>query len=75
MPHQASGAAVAAVARYGFPDERSVNGVGRYGNTIGASLPMALATANAEGRLTRGDNVMLVGTGAGLSVAAAALRW
>jgi 3-oxoacyl-[acyl-carrier-protein] synthase III len=36
---------------------------------------MALAAANAEGRMRRGDQVLLVGTGAGLSVAAAALRW
>jgi 3-oxoacyl-[acyl-carrier-protein] synthase-3 len=75
VPHQASGTAVAAVARYGFPPERIVNVVGRFGNTIGASLPMALASANADGRLRRGDQVLLVGTGAGLSVAAAALRW
>jgi len=75
VPHQASGTAVAAVARYGFPPERIVNVVGRFGNTIGASLPMALAAANAEGRIRRGDQVLLVGTGAGLSVAAAALRW
>ncbi len=75
VPHQASGTAVAAVARYGFPPERIVNVVGRFGNTIGASLPMALAAANAEGRMRRGDQVLLVGTGAGLSVAAAALRW
>lgn len=75
VPHQASGMAVKAVSRYGFPPEKVVDVVGRHGNTIAASLPMALAHADAEGRLQRGDRVMLVGTGAGLSVAAALLRW
>jgi len=75
VPHQASGMAVKAVSRYGFPSDKVVNVVSEYGNTIAASLPMALAHANAAGRLTRGNRVMLVGTGAGLSVAAALLRW
>lgn len=75
VPHQASGMAVKAVSRYGFPPEKVVNVVAQYGNTIAASLPMALAHANAEGRLQRGNRVLLVGTGAGLSVAAAILRW
>ncbi len=75
VPHQASGMAVKAVSRYGFPPEKVVNVVGIYGNTIAASLPMALAHAHRENRLKRGDKVLLVGTGAGLSVAAALLRW
>jgi 3-oxoacyl-[acyl-carrier-protein] synthase III len=36
---------------------------------------MALAVAQAEGRLRRGDRVLLLGSGAGLSLAAALLRW
>ena len=75
IPHQASGMAVAAVSRYGFPEERVVNLVGQYGNTIAASLPMALAHAHQNGRLARGNRVLLLGTGAGLSVAATIIRW
>ena len=75
VPHQASGPAVASLTRLGFPEERVVNVVGRWGNCIAASLPMALASATADGRLRRGQTVLLIGTGAGLSVAGAILRW
>lgn len=75
VPHQASGMAVKAVSRYGFPEEKVVNLIEQYGNTIAASLPMALAHANSAGMLSRGDKILLLGTGAGLSVAATILRW
>lgn len=75
VPHQPSGPALAALARYGCPPERTVNIVAEYGNCIAASIPMALAVADAEGRIRRGDRVLLIGTGAGLSVAGAVLRW
>jgi 3-oxoacyl-[acyl-carrier-protein] synthase-3 len=75
VPHQASGPALEALARYGFDRSRIVNIVGRYGNCIAASIPMALVEAERTGRLRRGSTVMLLGTGAGLSVAGAILRW
>ena len=75
VPHQASGPALEASVHYGIPMSRLVNIVGEYGNCIAASLPMALYQAQADGRLQRGDKVLLVGTGAGLSVAAMLLRW
>jgi 3-oxoacyl-[acyl-carrier-protein] synthase-3 len=75
VPHQASGPAVAALGRLGFPPERVVDVVAEYGNCIAASVPMALARADADGRLRRGDTVLLVGTGAGLGVTAVVLRW
>ena len=74
-PHQPSGPAVSALAHYGIPADRTVNIIAEYGNCIAASIPMALAVANAEGRIKRGDYVMLIGTGAGLSVGAIVLRW
>jgi 3-oxoacyl-[acyl-carrier-protein] synthase-3 len=46
-----------------------------YGNCVAASLPMALATAHADGRLKRGHHVLLIGTGAGMSIGAAILEW
>ena len=75
VPHQASGGALEAAPRYGLPAEKLVNVVAEYGNCIAASMPMALAVALRQGRLERGQRVLLLGTGAGLSVAAAILRW
>ena len=75
VPHQASGPALQVLQRFGFPEDRIQDIVGEYGNCVAASLPMALASADAEGRIRRGDRILLLGTGAGLSVAAAVLRW
>ncbi len=75
VPHQASGPAVDVIYRYGFPQDKVINIVGETGNCVAASTPMALAMAADEGRLKRGDLVLMAGTGAGLSVAAALLRW
>ena len=75
VPHQASGPGLNAIPRFGFPPEKIVNIIGDYGNCIAASVPMALAHAAKEGRLTRGDRVLVLGPGAGLHVAGALLRW
>ena len=75
VPHQASGPAISAIPRFGLPADRVVDVVGQYGNCIAASIPMALATAVADGRIQRGQRIMLLGTGAGLSVAGAILRF
>jgi 3-oxoacyl-[acyl-carrier-protein] synthase-3 len=75
VPHQASGPGLDLLSRLGFAPERVVNVVAEYGNCVAASLPMALAIAESEGRLRRGQHVLLCGTGAGFVVAAAVLRW
>lgn len=76
VPHQASGRALATMAEHlGLASERVVNIIGEYGNCVSASLPMALAHANREGRMKRGDTLMLIGTGAGLAVGTLILRW
>lgn len=75
VPHQASGPGVEAMQKLHVPKDRIVDIVGTYGNCIAASLPMALAIASEQGRLRRGDHVLLVGTGAGLGIGAAVLRW
>jgi 3-oxoacyl-[acyl-carrier-protein] synthase III len=75
IPHQASGRALQAGSMFGFRQERIVNITAEYGNTIAASMPMALAIADQKGLLKRGDLVILGGTGAGLSVAFALIRW
>jgi 3-oxoacyl-[acyl-carrier-protein] synthase-3 len=75
VPHQASGPGLELLPRMGFPPERVVNIVGEYGNCIAASVPMALAHLGASGRVRRGQRILMLGTGAGLSVAGALLRW
>ena len=75
VPHQASGPGLALLPRLGFPAERFVNVVGQYGNCVAASIPMALAHLAGSGRLRRGQTVLLLGTGAGFSVAGAVLCW
>ena len=73
--HQASGRALEMTPQYGIPAEKTINIINKVGNTIAASVPLVLATANAEGKLKRGDLLLLGGTGAGLSVAFSLIRW
>lgn len=73
--HQASGPGMEGFVKLGFPREKIVNIVADYGNCVAASIPMTLAIANAQGRLRRGDRVLIGGTGAGLSIAFALLQW
>jgi 3-oxoacyl-[acyl-carrier-protein] synthase III len=75
VPHQASGPGLALLPRLGFPAERCVNIVGQYGNCVAASIPMALAHLAESGKLRRGQTLLLLGTGAGFSVAGTVLRW
>lgn len=75
VPHQASGFGVEVYRRFGFTNEQVIDVVGQFGNCVAASIPMALAHAVQNERLDRGDRVMLVGTGAGLSVAATIIRY
>lgn len=73
--HQASGPGMEAFVKLGFPREKIINVVADYGNCVAASIPMALAIANEQGRLQPGDRVLIGGTGAGLSIAFAIMQW
>lgn len=75
VPHQASSVAFALLRRLGFRSERVVRTLDAYGNTAAASIPMALAHADQRGMLSRGDRLLLGGTGAGLSIGFALLTW
>ncbi len=76
VPHQANARIIdAAARRLDLPREKVWVNLDRYGNTSAASVPMALAEAEAAGRLQEGDNVVLVAFGAGLSWAAGVVRW
>jgi 3-oxoacyl-[acyl-carrier-protein] synthase-3 len=75
VPHQPSGPALQLLSRWGFDEDRTINIVAKYGNCVAASMPMALAIAAQEGRLKRGDKVLLLGTAAGISLGAALVTW
>jgi len=74
IPHQASGHGVDLVrTRLGFRPEQVVANLAERGNCIAASIPLALAEAVAAGRIRRGQRLLLVGTGAGLTIGAIGL--
>lgn len=76
VPHQANIRIVdAAAGRLGIPGERIVTNLDRWGNTSAASIAIALAEADAAGRLRPGDHVLVSGFGAGMTWASALLRW
>lgn len=76
VPHQTSRHGLASLHRtYGFDRSKIVDILAEYGNCVAASLPMALHHGVTEGRVRRGEIVLLVGTGAGLSISAALLRF
>ncbi|MGI9951087.1 beta-ketoacyl-ACP synthase III [Moorellaceae bacterium AZ2] len=76
IPHQANIRIVdAALKRLGLPAEKAYINLDRYGNMSSASVPVALDEARREGRLKKGDNVVLVSFGAGLTWGAAVVKW
>jgi 3-oxoacyl-[acyl-carrier-protein] synthase-3 len=76
VPHQASGPAVDVFhARFGFRPEQLVVNLPLRGNCVAASIPLALAEAVHGGRIRRGDRVLLLGSGAGLTLGAVALTF
>ena len=76
IPHQANMRIIdAAAKRLELPPEKILVNVDRYGNTSTASIPLALEEALRGGRIREGDNIVLAGFGAGLTWAAALLKW
>jgi 3-oxoacyl-[acyl-carrier-protein] synthase III len=74
--HQANGRILAAVAeRLGLPADRVVDCIAQYGNTSAATLPLALAHSQGEGRLRARDRVLLGAFGAGFTWGATVVEW
>ena len=65
----------AACEQLGINPEKVFNNLDRYGNTSGGSIPIALDEALAEGRISRGDTVLMSGFGAGLTWGTGIVRW
>jgi 3-oxoacyl-[acyl-carrier-protein] synthase-3 len=76
VPHQANVRIIDHAARkLGFPEEKVVVNVDRYGNTSSGSIPLALADAADDGRLQPGKLVLMTGMGAGLTWGSALIEW
>lgn len=76
IPHQANGRIIERVGRkLGIPTERWVVTIGTYGNSSAATIPTALAVADAREDIRRGDILLLTAMGAGLVEAGVVWRW
>ena len=76
IPHQASITAIEAYIKYGrFNPQQIVNVISKTGNCVAASLPMSLAMAYKDNRISRGDRLYFTGTGAGLSIISALIKF
>jgi len=76
IPHQANRRILSATAkRLGLPEARMVDCVRTHGNTSAASVPLALDVAVRDGRIQRGDTVLLEGFGGGFTWGAVLLKY
>lgn len=76
IPHQANMRIIQAIAkRLGLPMERVVVNLQRYGNTSSASIPLALDEVLRQGRIKRGDYILLEAFGGGLTWASTLIKW
>ena len=76
VPHQANKRIIDGTGRkLGLPPEKVVMTVDRHANTSAASIPLALDTAVREGRVRKGDLLLLEGIGGGLAWGASLVRW
>ncbi|MBV9745224.1 MAG: 3-oxoacyl-ACP synthase, partial [Acidobacteriia bacterium] len=76
IPHQANARIITACAeRLGLGCDRVVINIDRYGNTTSATIPLATRDALQQGRLHKGDLVVLAAVGAGYTVGASLWRW
>ena len=76
IPHQANERIITATAeKLAMPIEKVVINIGEYGNTTAATIPLAMHTALEQGRLKKGDMVLLATFGGGYTIGATLLRW
>jgi 3-oxoacyl-[acyl-carrier-protein] synthase-3 len=76
VPHQANLRIIRAMQeRLGVEDSKVLVNIDRYGNTTGGTIPLGLRDAVQEGRLKKGDLVLLAAVGAGYTTGGMLLRW
>ncbi|HEY8248626.1 MAG TPA: beta-ketoacyl-ACP synthase III [Hyphomicrobium sp.] len=68
IPHQANGRIIAAVAQQlGVSPEKVVSSIAKFGNSSAATIPLSLSLAAGEGRMARGQRLLMCAAGAGLT--------
>jgi 3-oxoacyl-[acyl-carrier-protein] synthase-3 len=76
IPHQANRRIITATAdRLNMRPEAVIVNIERYGNTTAGTIPLAMETARQEGKLKKGNLVLLASVGAGFTTGATLLRW
>jgi len=76
IPHQSNLRIIeATMEKLGLPMEKAFVNIDKYGNTSSASVPIAIDEARKEGRLRKGNIVMLVAFGGGLTWGSSVIRW
>jgi 3-oxoacyl-[acyl-carrier-protein] synthase-3 len=76
IPHQANGRIITATAdRVGLAPDRVIINIDEFGNTTAGTIPLAMQTALDQGKLKKGDLVLLASVGAGFTTGATLLRW
>lgn len=76
IPHQANLRISQFIQKkFGLNDDRVFNNIQKYGNTTAASIPIALTEAWEQGKIKKGDNVVLAAFGSGFTWASAIVKW
>ena len=76
IPHQANKRIIESTAnRLGLSADRVIINIEKYGNTSAGTIPLAMETAIEQGKLKKGDLVLLAAVGAGFTVGTVLLRW
>ena len=76
VPHQANLRIIRAMqARLGLDDSKVMVNIDRFANTTGGTIPLGLRDAVAQGRIHKGDLVLLVSVGAGYTTGGMLMRW
>lgn len=76
VPHQASPSSLRIISKkLNFKKEKMINIVSEYGNMIAASIPFALSKAVLDGKIKRGNKILLIGTSAGVSIGGVVLKY
>lgn len=76
IPHQANIRIIESAAkRFKCPMDKFFVNIDKYGNTVAGTIPIAMHEALQEGRIKKGDNILLIGFGAGLTYGLSIIKW